>query len=97
MRPLLNRVLVAKPEVKNVSKGGIILKKEEEVYWGTVVAVGPGRHDEVGKFIPMELKVGDQVLLPTMGGSKVTLSGEKEFLVLRDDEIVGILEDKEVV
>ena len=48
LRPLLNRVLVAKPEATNVSKGGIILKKEETITWGTIVAVGPGRRDENG-------------------------------------------------
>jgi len=48
LRPLLNRVLIAKPEATNISKGGIILKKEEEVSYGTVVAVGPGRRGEDG-------------------------------------------------
>ena len=97
LRPLLNRIVVAKPEATKVSKGGIILKKEEEVSWGTVVSVGPGRRGDDGDLIPMQVKVGDNVLLPSYGGTTVTLSDQKELNIYRDDEIVGILEDKEVV
>merc|ERR1712086_997123 len=93
LRPLLNRILVARPEATKMSKGGIILK-EEEVSWGTVVAVGPGRKDEKGTLIPMSVKVGDDVLLPAYGGSTVKLSDAKELNIYRDDEIVGILEEK---
>ena len=94
LRPLLNRILVARPEATKMSKGGIILKKEEEVSWGTVVAVGPGRNDENGKIIPMTIKVGDDVLLPAYGGATVKLSDHKELNIFREDEIVGILEEK---
>ena len=97
LRPLLNRVMVAKPEATNVSKGGIILKKEEEISWGTIVAVGPGRRNEKGEMVPMYLNVGDQVLLPSYGGNSIKLSGDKEFHIYRDDEIVGLLDEKEVV
>ena len=97
LRPLLNRVLVQKPPATNITKGGIILKKEEEVAWGTVVAVGPGRKDESGNLIPVSLKVGDMVLLPAYGGTTVKLSDDKELNIYRDEEIVGLLEDKEVV
>ena len=85
LRPLLNRVLVAKPEATNVSKGGIILKKEENVSWGTVVAVGPGRLNMNGELIPMTLKAGDHVLLPEYGSSTVKLSDDKELHVYTDD------------
>ena len=97
LRPLLNRILVARPEATKMSKGGIILKKEEEVSWGTVVAVGPGRKDEKGSIIPMSVKVGDDVLLPAYGGSEVKLSDAKVLNIYRDDEIVGILEEKVVL
>ena len=76
LRPLLNRILVAKPEATKVSKGGIILKKEEEVSWGTVVAVGPGKKDENGKLIPLAVQVGDNVLLPSYGGASVKLADQ---------------------
>ena len=97
LKPLLNRIIVAKPEATKMSKGGIILKKEEEVSWGTVVSVGPGRRGEDGNLIPMQVKVGDCVLLPSYGGTSVKLSDDKEMNIYRDDEIVGILAEKEVV
>ena len=74
LRPLLNRVLVQKPPATNITKGGIILKKEEEVIWGTIIAVGPGKTGQDGKIIPVTLKVGDNVLLPAYGGTTVKLS-----------------------
>ena len=93
LRPLLNRVMVAKPEATKVSKGGIILKSQETASWGTVVAVGPGRMMENGNLREMSVKVGDSVLLPEYGGSMIKLVKE-EFYIFRDDDIVGILSEK---
>ena len=64
MRPLLNRILVRKPDAQKVSKGGIILKSTESASWGTVVATGPGRTNEDGSLRAMHVAVGDNVLLP---------------------------------
>ena len=93
LRPLLNRVIVQKPEATKVSKGGIILKSQESVSWGTVVAVGPGRVLENGSLREVGVQVGDNVLLPEYGGSSVKL-GEEEYHIYRDDDIVGILSEK---
>ena len=94
IRPLLNRIVVEKPEVVKVSKGGIILKNQESVSWGTVIAVGPGKYLENGTLRKIEIKVGDNVLLPEYGGSTVKLSGDKEYHIYRDDDILGLLEEK---
>ena len=96
LRPLLNRVVVKKPDASKVSKGGIILKSSEVAQWGTVIAVGPGRiMEHNGELKPMTLKVGDNVLLPEYGGSAIKLGAEKEELfIYRDDDIMGILEEK---
>ena len=93
LRPLLNRVIVQKPEATKVSKGGIILKSQESVSWGTVVAVGPGRVLDNGSTRDVGVKVGDNVLLPEYGGSTVKLASE-EYHIYRDDDIVGILSEK---
>ena len=93
LSPLLNRVIVQKPDAVKVSKGGIILKQTESVSWGKVVAVGPGRLMENGQLKPVNVKVGDDVLLPEYGGSQVKL-GDEEFHIYRDDDIVGILSEK---
>ena len=94
LRPLLNRIVVQKPEAVKVSKGGIILKNQESVSWGTVIAVGPGKYLENGTLKKIEIKVGDNVLLPEYGGSTVKLSGDQEYHIYRDDDILGVLEEK---
>ena len=94
MRPLLNRIVVQKPEALKVSKGGIILKNQETVSWGTVIAVGPGKYLENGTLRKIEIKVGDNVLLPEYGGSTVKLDGDQEYHIYRDDDILGLLEEK---
>ena len=95
LRPLLNRVLVKKAEPLTKTKGGILLpeSKQDQLNFGVVVAVGPGRHLENGQLRPVSFKEGDTVLLPEYGGSKVTLGDEVEYYVYRDDDIVGTLHD----
>lgn len=95
IRPLLNRVVIKKAEAVTKTKGGIILTsgKEEKLNIGTVIAVGPGKSLDDGKTRPMMVKVGDTVLLPEYGGSKVILADEQELFIYRDDDIMGTLHD----
>lgn len=96
LTPLLNRVVVKKADPLQKTAGGILLNadKDKQLNWGTIIAVGPGKPDENGKLHAPEVKVGQDVLLPEWGGSKVTLHGGNEFYVYRDDDIVGILSEK---
>ncbi len=71
--PLLNRIVVRKVEPEAKTKSGLILQKPDGLNYGTIIEAGPGSHDNNGKLIPMSLKVGDKVLLPEFGGSKVKL------------------------
>ena len=95
LRPLLNRVVIKKAEAITKTKGGIILSsgKDTQLNYGTVVAVGPGKALEDGSTREVMVKVGDTVLLPEYGGSKVTLAGEEEVFIYRDDDIMGTLHD----
>ena len=95
LSPLLNRVIVKKADVITKTKGGIILssKSEERLNYGTVMAVGPGKQNEDGSVRPTLVQVGDQVLLPEYGGSKVVLAGDAELYIYRDDDIMGTLHD----
>lgn len=78
LRPLMNRVLIKKAEPLTKTKGGILLpeSKQEQLNFGTVIAVGPGRTLENGQLRACLVKEGDTVLLPEYGGSKVTLGDE---------------------
>ena len=95
LRPLLNRVVIKKAEALSKTKGGIILTsgKEERLNFGTVLAVGPGKNMENGAIRETLVKVGDTVLLPEYGGSKVTLADDNELFIYRDDDIMGTLHD----
>jgi chaperonin GroES len=95
LRPLMNRILVRKTEPITKTKGGIILpdSKGEQLNFGVVVAVGPGRHLDNGQLRPVFVKEGDTVLLPEYGGSKVTLADNQELYIYRDDDVVGTLHD----
>ena len=95
LRPLLNRVVIKKAEALTKTKGGIILTsgKEERLNFGTVISVGPGKTLDNGTVRATMVSVGDTVLLPEYGGAKVTLAGDEELFIYRDDDIMGTLHD----
>ena len=95
LRPLLNRVVVKKVAAETKTKGGIILTsaKDEKLNFGTVMAVGPGKTMENGTLRETMVAIGDTVLLPEYGGSKVVLADEEELYIYRDDDIMGTLHD----
>lgn len=93
IKPLGNRVLIqrSKPQL---TKGGILLpdSAQEKPKEGTVVAIGPGKTDENGTRETMHVKVGDKVLFSSYSGTEVkNTEGDEEFLILSEDDILGIL------
>ena len=95
IRPLLNRVLVQKPEPLTKTAGGILIPqdKAETFNFGTVVAAGPGKFLEDGSLKPCQVKEGDIVLLPEWGGTSLTLADGEEYFLYRDDDICGTLHE----
>jgi len=91
--PMFDRVLIQRAEAATKSKGGILIpeKAQQKMKEGTVVAAGPGgRNEQTGATIPMVVKVGDTVLLPEYGGTKIELE-DKEYTLLREHDIVATL------
>mmetsp|Transcript_11037 Transcript_11037/g.17671 ORF Transcript_11037/g.17671 Transcript_11037/m.17671 type:complete len:132 (+) Transcript_11037:466-861(+) len=90
--PLFNRVLIQRVAVETKTASGILLPEsaQKALNQGTIVAVGPGGRAADGTKIPMELKVGDDVLLPEYGGQKVQL-GSDEYMLYQDNDILGVL------
>merc|ERR1711953_1563191 len=88
--PMLDRVLVQRAEAVTKSKGGILIpeKAQSKVLEGTVVAAGPGMRNADGKHVAMGIEVGDKILLPEYGGTKITLE-EKEYTLFREADIVA--------
>jgi len=93
IRPLNDRILVKRLAEVEKTKGGIIIpdSAKEKPAEGEVVAVGPGKLDDKGKRVAPDLKKGDRVLFSKYGGTEVKLDGN-DFLIMREDDILGVVE-----
>ena len=94
LKPLADRVIVEPMEEEEVTSSGIVLPEtaKEKPQKGTLIAVGTGKRDEQGKVIPMDVKVGDVVLYAKYAGTEVKLDGGRRVLVLRESDILAIVE-----
>ncbi len=92
LKPLADRVVVKVIEAEEKTKGGIVLPDtaKERPQQGEVLAVGPGRRLDDGSTAAPSVKVGDKVLFSKYGGTEVKI-GTEEYLILREDDILGIL------
>ena len=92
LRPLHDRVLVKRLEEQEQSRGGIIIpdSAKEKPQQAEVVAVGNGKLNDEGKIIPLVVKAGDRILFGKYGGSEIRVDGQ-DYLILREDEILGVL------
>jgi len=93
IKPLGDRILVKPIEQEEEKIGGIIIPDtaKEKPQQGEVVAVGPGKVSENGTVIPLEVKVKDKVLFGKYSGTEVTVD-DKEYLILRESDILAIIE-----
>lgn len=94
VKPLGNRVLIQRAKAQS-TKGGILLPEtaKEKPKEGTVVAVGPGKLNDDGKFESMHVKIGDRVLFSSYAGTEVKdiTTNDEELLIMSEDDILGIL------
>jgi chaperonin GroES len=92
IKPLADRVVVKPIEEEEKKQGGIIIPDtaKEKPQKGEVVAVGPGKVDDNGKRVPMEVKVGDKVLFGKYAGTEVEIDGE-QYLIMRESDILAII------
>ncbi len=93
IRPLHDRVIVKRMEEERKTASGIVIPDtvSEKPDQGEVIAVGPGKRDENGKQIALDVKVGDKVLFGKYAGQTVKVSGD-ELLVMREEDIMGVVE-----
>lgn len=97
IKPLHDRILVKRIEEKEVVRGGIVIPDtaKEKPQEGEVVAVGDGKVLDNGTKIAMSVKKGDRILFGKYAGTEVKVEGE-EYLIMREDEVLGVLEGKAV-
>lgn len=93
IRPLHDRVIVKRLEEVRTTASGIVIPDTaaEKPDQGEVVAVGPGKKDESGKLISLDVKVGDKVLFGKYAGQTVKVDGD-ELLVMREEDLMGVVE-----
>jgi chaperonin GroES len=90
--PLGDRLVVRPKEREETTKSGIVLPDtvQEKPQEGTIIAVGPGALDDKGKRVPMDVKVGDNVLYAKYSGTEFKLDGQ-EVLILRQSDLLAVL------
>ena len=93
IRPLQDRILVERVEEEEKTKGGIIIPDtaKEKPAEGKIAAVGQGKLGDDGKRVPLEVKKGARILFGKYSGTEVIIEG-KEYLIMREDDILGVIE-----
>ena len=93
LKPLEDRIVVQPLEAEQVTASGLVIPDtaKEKPQEGKVLAVGPGRFDDKGARVPVDVKVGDVVLYSKYGGTEVKYSGQ-EYLVLSARDVLAVIE-----
>jgi len=93
LRPLYDRIVVKRLDVKEQVRGGIIIPDtaKEKPQEAQVIAVGEGKYDDNGKRIKLDVKKGDKILIGKYSGTDIKLDDE-EYTILREDEVLAIVE-----
>jgi chaperonin GroES len=93
INPLYDRIVVKRTEEKQQMQGGLHIpdSAQEKPQEAEVIAVGKGKRLEDGKIVPLDVKVGDRVLLGKYSGSEIKLDGQ-DYLIVREDEVLGVLD-----
>ncbi len=92
IRPLHDRVLVKRIEESENMRGGLYIpdSAKEKPQEGEVIAVGKGKRNDEGKQFPLDVQVGDRILFGKYSGSEVPKLGTTDYLIMREDEILGV-------
>ena len=93
LTPLHDRILVRRVEESETTRGGIIIPDtaKDKPQEGEVIAAGKGKSNDEGKVFPLAVKPGDHILFGKYSGTEIKIEGE-EFLIMREEEVLGILE-----
>lgn len=93
LRPLNDRVIVKRVDSDNVTKGGLVIPDTvaEKPNMGVVLAVGPGKKDRDGNYLPLDVTVSNKVLFGKHAGTQIRHMGE-DLLILKEDEIFAVMD-----
>jgi chaperonin GroES len=92
LKPLLDRVVVRRVDSDTVTKGGIVIPDAaaEKADQGTVLAVGPGKRNNDGDLVALDVALNDRVLFGKFSGQTVKIDGE-ELLILKEEDILAVI------
>ena len=93
IKPLEDRIVIRQVEAEQTTASGLVIPDtaKEKPQEGEVIAVGPGRVDDSGNRIPVDVKVGDVVIYSRYGGTEVKYDGQ-EFLILSSRDVLAVVE-----
>ena len=93
IRPLHDRIVAKRAEAAEEVRGGIIIpdSAKDKPQEAEVIAVGPGKTDDAGKRLAMDVSVGDRVLIGKYAGNEIKLDGE-DLIILREDDVLAVIE-----
>ena len=93
IKPLEDRIVIQQVEAEQTTASGLVIPDtaKEKPQEGTVIAVGPGRIDDSGNRVPMDVNVGDVVIYSRYGGTEVKYQGE-EYLILSARDVLAVVE-----
>jgi chaperonin GroES len=94
LKPLGDRLVLKPIEQEETTSGGILLPEtaKEKPQEGEVVAAGPGKLDDSGKRVKMEVAVGDRVLYAKYAGTEIKLEGDEKVLILKESDVLALVE-----
>lgn len=95
IKPISNHIFLETAEEEKVTKSGIVIPEtadKERPTKGRILAVGPGKRDDDGDFIPLSVKVGDMVLFKKYGPDEIELDGKK-YLIGTEEDVLAIIEE----
>ena len=94
LKPLGDRLVVKPIEQEETTAGGILLPEtaKEKPQEGEVMAAGPGKLDDSGKRVEMEVAVGDRVLYAKYAGTEIKLEGDEKVLILKESDVLALIE-----
>ncbi len=92
IKPLGNRVLIKVKETEEKTKGGIFIPQtaQEKTQRGIIEAVGPGKKNDKGELVAMEVKAGDEIIYDKYAGTQIKID-DADYLILSSDDILAIV------
>lgn len=93
LKPLNDRVIAVRVDQEQKTTGGIIIPDtaKEKPQEGKIVAAGPGKLDDKGNRIPMEVKEGDRILFSKYAGTEIKIDGV-EHIFMKEDDILAVID-----